>query len=183
MTTLPDLAHPLDEIVTDDDQRARFRIEDDAAAAWAMRKLRSVRARQQQNDRIAADEIARVREWLAQVDAPLERDATYFEAILTDYALRCRQDERDGRKTIALPTGKVTTRTTAAKINVDDDEFLPWARQNHPDLIRVKETPNTAAIKELIDGRPAPVTSDGELLPGVQVLPGGVSATVTPDLT
>lgn len=183
MTTYPDLTHPLDEL--NDEARERFVIHDDAAAAWAMRKLRSVRARQAENERIATDERARIDAWLAEVNKPLDRDATYFEAILADYALRCRENPDDARKSINLPTGKVSTRTTQPKWSVEPTAFLDWARSSHPDLIRIKEEADLAKIKDTLiatkDG--VAVSPEGEPVPGVTVLPGAITTSVTPDLT
>lgn len=182
MTTFPDPAHPLDAVVASDEERSRFVIEDDAAAAWAMRKLRAAHHKAREADQIAADEIARVNRWLEDVRRPLNRDADFFTALLTDYALRCRQNDQDGRKTISLPAGTVSTRTTQNKVIVNADEFLPWARQNHPELIKIVETPDTTAVKAIINGRPIATTEDGEVIPGVTIQPAGISVTATPDL-
>lgn len=186
MTTYPDLIHPLDDL--HEEARERFTITDDGAAAWAMRKLRAVRAKQAENARLATDEHARIDLWLTEVNAPLDRDATYFEAILGDYALRCRENPDDGRKSLNLPTGKVSTRVTQPKWSVDADAFLGWARTSHPDLIRVKEEADLAKMKETLDVHESTsgliaTTPEGELVPGVTILPGGLTTSVTPDLT
>lgn len=176
MTALPDVTHPLDDQIVDDTTRQRFLIEDDGAAAWAMRKLATIRDKITANTRLADDEIARVAAWVADVNTPLERDATYFEALLTEYAIRVRDNE--GRKTVSLPFGTVATRATADKVTVDDTTFIPWARDHHPDLLRVKESPDVTALKGmLIPGKP--VTVDGELIPGITITPGGITATIT----
>lgn len=189
MTTFPDLTHPLDDLQPE--ARERFTIQDDGAAAWAMRKLRAIRSKQAENSRIAQDEIDRVQMWLKEVNAPLDRDASYFEGILRDYAIRCRESMDDGRKSLNLPTGKVATRVGSDKFEIDATAFLPWAKQNAPQLIRVKEEPNLSALKEFaVPPSDAPsatsdgvaITSDGEVIPGVRVTPGELSVTVTPDL-
>lgn len=184
MTTYPDLIHPLDAVTSDEQTRERFSIQDDGAAAWAMRKLRAIRAKQAEYERIAKDERDRIDLWLAGVNAPLDRDATYFEQILGDYALRVRENPDDGRKSLALPAGKIATRTSQAKWQVDAEQFLTWARDAHPDLIRVKEEADLTKIKETLnvtaDG--VAVSPEGEPVPGITVLPGGITASVNPDL-
>lgn len=164
---------------------ARFRVDNDSAAAWAMRKLRAIRMRQESNRMIAEDEIDRVKSWLDDVNTPMERDASYFESILRDYALRCRENPDDGRKTISLPAGKVTTRIGSPRWTVDDETFLTWARANHPDLIRVKEQPALDEMKSALivaESGGAAVTEDGEVVPGVAVSAAELSVTVKTDL-
>lgn len=155
---------------------ARFRVDDDSAAAWAMRKLRAIRKRQDSNRMIAEDEIDRIQCWLDDVNRPLDDHAAYFEGILRDYALRVRENPDDGRKTLNLPAGKVSTRPGADRWEIDADAFLPWARTNHPDLIRVKEEPALAEIKAtiLVDNETAH-TDDGEVVPGITITPQPVS--------
>lgn len=182
MTTYPETLHPLDDLR--DEARERFTITDDGAAAWAMRKLRAIRSKQADNAKIAQDERDRIDLWLAEVNAPLDRDAMYFEQILTDYALRVRENPDDGRKSLNLPAGKVATRTSQAKWQVDAEQFLGWARTSHPDLIRVKEEADLTKIKETLAVTPdgVAVSPEGEPVPGITVLPGGITASVTPDL-
>lgn len=186
MTTYPETTEHLDEMT--EDQRERFTITDDRAAAWAMRKLRGIRAKQAENSQVYVDEIARLDRWLSEVNAPLDRSASYFESILSDYAARCRDDEQDGRKTISLPTGKISTRTLQPKWSVDPETFMQWARTAHPDLIRVKEEPDLSRIKDALDVHPASsgliaLSQDGEVVPGITIEPSQVSITVTPDIS
>lgn len=166
----------IEQTLTAADWPERFRIFDDSAAAWAMRKLRSIRKRQDSNRIIAEDEIDRIQSWLDDVNGPLDVHATYFESILRDYAIRVRENPDDGRKTLNLPAGKVSTRPGSDRWEIDADTFLPWARENHPDLIRVKEEPALSEIKAaILVESGTPHTEDGEVVPGVIVNPQPMS--------
>jgi hypothetical protein len=162
-----------------------FKITDDGTASWAMRKLRKIRNQQASNFEIAERESERINEWLGSVNAPLIRDINYFEALLTEYALDCRVDPSDGRKTISLPAGKVSTRAKQPKWTVNNDEFIPWAEENFPDLIRIKKEPDLSAIKERFSGAPVAeadgvvVTEDGEIIPGVSIMEQEWSANIS----
>lgn len=171
--------------------RQHFEILDDGAAAWAMRKLRRLRRQLATNDEIAAAEIERVAEWRTKANRPLEDSATYFEAILGHYAERCRNNPEDGRKTITLPGGKVSTRYPAPKWDVDSAEFIPWARENAPEFVRVKEEPNLSAMKAAVTGLELSAdpdsgivitTTEGEILPGVTVADSPLSVSISIDL-
>lgn len=180
------LADDLD--LPDDLDPQHFEIEDDGAAAWAMRKLQRLRRQQRTNEAIASEEIDKIRGWLGDVNDGLERSATYFEAILSHYALRCRQNPDDGRKSISLPAGKIATRTPSPHWHVDPAHFIPWAETHRPDLLRVKIEPALSEIKRAF----APIfdapTSDaidpdsGEVIPGVRISSADVTATVNPDI-
>jgi hypothetical protein len=161
-----------------------FKIHDDGTASWAMRKLRKIRNQQAINFEIAERESERINEWLGSVNAPLIRDINFFEALLTEYALNCRVDPSDGRKTISLPAGKVSTRAKQPKWTVNNDDFIPWAEQNFPELIRIKKEPDLSAIKGICRTHDATadgvaVTGDGEIIPGVSIMEQEWSATIS----
>lgn len=178
--TLPDY----ESSTTQPIDRERFRVDDDAKATWAMRKLRAIEAKVAENQRIATDERARIDEWLERVNEPLAQDAAYFRGLLIEYARHER--EAADRKTVITPYGSVKSRAGQPKWHVDAAVFLDWARVSHPDLIRVKEEPNLTAIKEVV--LPVPglpdiaVTPDGEPVPGITVTPADTSYTVEVDL-
>lgn len=152
--------------------RERFRVDDDAKAAWAMRKARSIIARIREVEAIRDAEIARVNEWAAtQIDG-MSQDRDYFEGLLVMYARQQREDE--GRKSVVTPYGTVKSRAGQPRWQVyEPTDFLAWARDHRPDLIRVKEEPAVSLIKEVCSALPdgSAVTEDGEQVPGVSVRP------------
>lgn len=183
------LAGEVDDLdLPNDVEREHFEILDDGAAAWAMRKLQRVRRQQATNQAIADEEIEKIRSWLGDVNHGLERSATYFEAILSHYALRCRQDPDDGRKSISLPAGKIATRVPSPHWHINADEFVPWAETHRPDLLRVKVDPALSEIKRafapVFDAVPTSDVVDpdsGEIIPGIRISSGDIAATVNPD--
>jgi len=172
----------------DPDAPEKFKVEDDASAEWAMKKLRQLRRRQRTNSEIAEEEARRLQEWLDAVNKPINQSALFFEGLLIDYAMRCRENSEDQRKTISLPAGKIATRSPAPKWDIDAEVFLPWARLNNPELIRVKEEPALQVIKDEFAGFPVVshesivFTEDGEIVPGIIVREQDISITITPDL-
>ena len=185
--TDPSLEDYLDDLDNQTERPEHFRIDDDEMAAWAMRKLRRLRKRQSANIDIAQGEVDRIDEWLRTVNKPLEDNATYFEGLLTDYAIRQRFE--DDRKTISLPAGKVSTRTVPPKWEVDAEPFLAWARVNAPTLIRIKEEADLKAVKESVipafaqGDQHSAVDDNGEVIPGILIRTNDIpSATITVDL-
>lgn len=174
--------HDFDEYEQPDDYRERFTIEDDAQAAWAMRKCLAARVRRDDNIKVAQAERHRIDSWLAAVNQRAESDISYFEGILTEYASR---ERALGRKTIDTPYGVVKSRQGQPKIAIADaDEFIAWAREGHEELLVVKVSPSISAIKALAEievteslGVVA-ITPDGEVIPGLDVQPAAVGYVV-----
>jgi phage host-nuclease inhibitor protein Gam len=159
----------LDELLSAPEQRDHFRIEDDSAASWAMRKLATIRTKQKENIAIADAEIERLTEWVESVNHPLERDASYFENLLADYGRRQRIES--DRKSVVLPYGEIKTRAGSAKWHINAEIIMAWLKENgFTNLIKVKEEPSLTALKETFltnDGRV--LTPEGEVVPGVTV--------------
>ena len=177
----------LDEFVIPDGPEQefteRFQIEDDSSAGWAMRRLRSIQSRMAENMDIANEEHRRITAWLGSVNQPLQRDENFFTAILTEYALTCRANPDDGRKTISLPAGKISTRAPSLVWSIDPDTFIPWAKENDPDLIKVKIEPALSEVKKsLLAQDDSAITADGEVVPGVSTHMGEPSATITTNI-
>lgn len=160
-----------------------FTIQDDAQAAWAMRKALAAQIRIDANNRIAEAERGRIDTWQASVNARSNRDLAYFQGLLIRYASEQRVVE--GRKTIDTPYGVVKSRQGTATISVSDpDEFIAWARQGHENLLNVKVTPALRELKAFAEIESTPtlgviaISKDGEVIPGVQVDPGSITYTV-----
>lgn len=168
-----------DEPDSGSEDRERFRIDTDSQAVWAMRKLAAAKARLHDIALIAESEIARIQHWAEQQSREPLRDTAYFEGILVEYGMKQRLE---GRKTVSTPYGAIKSRTGQPKWRVaDPEEFLSWARRNNrADLIRVKEEPDMARLKETLvpgDGTALDPES-GEIIPGLNVDPASVSFSV-----
>jgi phage host-nuclease inhibitor protein Gam len=173
--------HP-DDFESSEEQtpaRDRFVVTDDKTAAWAMRKLRSIRRKIAEVDRIAAAEIARINEWREQASAQYRPDESYFVGLLTQYAAKQRAEE--DRKSVVTPFGVVKSRLNQPKWTVDTEAFLAWARANHPEMIRTKEEVNLTETKSVLalDDSLQPFDPDtGEVAAGITVQPAEITFTV-----
>lgn len=149
-----------------------FEITDDSTAAWAMRKLRGLQQRIDEAHKTAADEISRVQEWEERQIEKLARDAQYFENLLIHYAIEQRQHH--DRKTIDLPSGLVSSRLTHESWDIEKEEFIKWAKDFAPHLIRTKVTElpeTTEVLKETLATSESKVVvkETGEVVEGIRV--------------
>ena len=89
---------------------------------------------------------------------------------------------------VSTPFGVVETRGTSATWKVaDPDAFMPWARRERPELVKVERVVTEKLL--LADARKAleltdvgvidPITK--ELVPGIEVVPAKVTADVKLD--
>lgn len=173
MVTTPDvLAWDAADAPLED--RERFKIQNDEQAVWAMRKLTSARKRLDEIAYIAEAEIQRIQAWAEHESREPMRDVDYFEGILVEYG---RTQREQGRKSVSTPYGTIKSRMGQPKYTfIDKDEFLAWAKANHPTWVAVKEEPALSVIKSETSG---PVDEGtGEIIPGLVVDPATVSYSV-----
>jgi hypothetical protein len=150
-----------------------FVVDTDQKADWAIRKLAVIRRKQAENKAIYDAEVIRITEWLSTVNTALDRDALYFEAVLTPYALLQRSE---GRKTVTLPHGTLKTTAGQPKIEFNDEsKFIEWAKINDPSLLKIKTDVDKTAIKALITDEGVVISTQGEIIPEVKVIPAETS--------
>lgn len=127
-------------------------------------------------DRLKA-EIATVEEWLAQETKGLSARAEYLSGLLEAYALD--QRARGRGKTLSTPCVRVSTREVDGAWSIGD-EAVAWTRTNRPDLLKVVESVPVAAAKGawVVTEQGVIDLTTGELVPGVEVAPARVTATV-----
>lgn len=176
-----------------DDAVRELEIPDNIEAAdWQLRRLARLRRLMAENDALAAVEIERVRAWVAGENARLERQATFYEQALTAFHAQLL-DGDPKRKTINLPAGSLKARKHPDSVVVlDAEQFVAWALDERPELVRTKVEPNKSEIKRLLsvgpladDVDPGHVLVDptsGVTAPGVVLTPGETSFTVDCDL-
>lgn len=145
-----------------------FRINDDVAADWALRKLAVIEKRMTDARALGNEEIRRVAEWLEEERERYERDRAWFVKQLEDYQRRVLAEDKR-RKTIALPAGTLQARKKPDNVEIEnDDAFVEWAAKERTDLVRTKHEIDKPAVKQA-------VLKDGEVLPGVKRVEGEVS--------
>ena len=178
--TLPDANPWDDDLILDRDDLERisdgtWRIEDDAKANWALRKLDQ---KQREIDRIEANvrrEIDRINALKDAAVKTLKDDLSFFAMHLTGYRRRLEQDNKDLPQTYKLPSGVITRRKGQSRMEVTDEQaFIEWAEANDPDLY--KRSPLVSGLTRKGAGYsavPGPgdvtvlVARSGEVVPGV----------------
>lgn len=168
----------------------------DQRAEWAMRDL--VRAQQRIIDaKLQRDAwVQRIDMWYEDVTATDVGTVARNTRVLERYAIACRAADPN-RKTVTLPSGEITTRrATEPRVEiVDEKAVLLWARERFPDddvyetFVRVTHSPLVSTLRTVMEIATATddagtdrfvVDSDGELVPGVEIVDPVTTATVKP---
>lgn len=136
-------------IPEDQEQRERFRIEDKSQAAWALRKMSKIRAEMDENIMTAQAEIERIVGWRDGENEKLQRSVAF--------------EDDPKLKTMKLPHGSLKMRKQQPEFQYDETQLLPWAKENLPEAVVVKESVAKTPVKKHIQ-------ETGEMVPGVQMV-------------
>jgi hypothetical protein len=157
--------------------REPWRIENVGQADWAMRKVAELR----QIEQGYVDEIERWSDALRRA----KRASEWFTERLQQWGIR----ERGARATFVLAHGSVATRKSNARVFVvSDSDAIEWARKACPAAIKTTESflvsklDDTVKIVRGADDDWRVIDANGEIVPGLGVLPEHISASVQPDL-
>lgn len=115
-----------------------WRITDLDSAEWAARRFMEAQAVVAKVEVQADVWIQKINAWANKATKRARATMAFMEAHLQDYALRHR--EETGNATLLLPSAKVGTTARKAKVVVvKPDEFLGWAAQHLPALVRTPD--------------------------------------------
>ncbi len=154
-----------------DEERQGFVIDDEEKANWAMRKIKHLQDKKAEKEAIAKAEIDRIKQWLEEENASINRDIEFFTNALEIYMRKLNQ-KNPKTKSIKLIHGKLQLRKQQPKFNYDDGKLLRWLKENrHQNFIRIKESPDKSALKKSVaiaDGK-AILKDTGEIVEGISV--------------
>ena len=144
------------------------------------RWLRKVTDETAQVDRLAADARDEIDQWHADRRAVLDRQRAWIESRLIAWHEAVYADT--GRKSIDLPTVRLSSRQTQPRVEwVDTEAALDWLIDAAPDLVRVRHEIDKAAAKAAFTvADDHLVDANGEVVPGAVVHPARRAFGVTP---
>lgn len=128
-----------DQLVTVEDagptvHERPWRIPDDGAADWALRKLARAKARHEEVRQLMIARQEKLREWEQEVLRPIRSDEAHWTALLDEYALRRR--EETGTPSVKLPNGTLgtTLRDKGGSVEIHDPTALDVFLMANPAL-------------------------------------------------
>ena len=157
-----------DLLAEDTPDKPRFRITDDRAADWAMRKIKELEDDTGFWRGYYAEQIGKVSR---ANSACIER----LTELLAEYFAGVPHRETKTQSYYALPAGKIGYKRQGTQYERDDDVLLPWLKETHPEMVEVFEFPVWRDLKNRIDVLDGNVVDreTGEIVPGVTAtIPG-----------
>ncbi len=158
--------------IEDQELKERWKVENLEAANWCLRKLSALKARQQEIDKLAKQEMERILSWQKKQTEGLDRQAEFFTGLLEEYH-RHELAADPKRKTITTPYGEMHLRKQQPEWKFFEDLLMPYLKANRPDLVKEKITyaPDKASIKKYckVSGNQVFDIITGEVIPGVAV--------------
>ena len=140
----------LQEFLDNEHQEARFIIENESQANWALRKIKELQDNIEQNNRIAEEEIEKINKWREQQNETEQNSIEHLQNLLQEYALKKREEDPTF-KSLSLPNGRIGFRKQQPKWNYDDETLLTYLQQSElNDLIKTTYTPKKSELKKPI---------------------------------
>ena len=147
-----------------------FIVDNDQKAEWCLRTRKNAldeKAKREAHYKALYEQVAK------KCDATVAR----MEYMLQGYlGLQHKEGftsvNKTGQVKYKLPHGTLVLKHQDPKFDVDDAILVPWLKENDPDLVKVKETADWAALKKkvaVVGGNV--MTTDAELIPGITVTP------------
>jgi phage host-nuclease inhibitor protein Gam len=150
----------LTNVVADD-----FRIDTDAKAEWALKKIAEARA---DRDRW----VAWYTDKIAEIKAQTDFDTMNLENMLAEYFATVPHKVTKTQESYKLPGGKLILKTQNPEYKKDEATVIEWLKKNDmAKYVKVEEKLDWAELKsatEVFEGHI--VTEDGEIIPGIDVV-------------
>lgn len=145
-------------------------------ADYVLEMISTLRRQVEENERVEAASIARIKARTELLNAPLGKRIGHFEATLRAWAEANRERLLSGKaKSRKLHHGQIGWRKSGGGLVVVDEAMaLGWARLNSPGAVRTREEIDKAALKAVF-------RSSGEIPLGCDVEPERDEFFVKPD--
>lgn len=153
------------------DEDERFKVEDPRSANWCFRKMKALEEKEKEIEKIAKEEINRIKEWKKEETEKLERSYNFFEGLLYEYFLEKR--EEDPEFNFSSPYGRISTREQRPKWNyLNEEETIEYLKEaNKKEFVRVKESLDKREFKKnfKIAGNKVIDKETGAVVPGIEI--------------
>lgn len=180
--------------LTTEEVSQQYQIDNLNSLDWAFRKIGSYQKDFAEQKALVDGNIAELKaqiqketEWLEKERLKMERNASFFEHLITEYH-KTILAENPKKKSISTPNGKVQSTTRKPSIVKPDDDRLPqiieYAEQNDfTDFVEVKKSLKWVEFKKelkLTEDLKV-VDSNGQVVEGIPLSDGGTSFKITTD--
>ena len=162
-----------DEPEAQDTTPAPWRIADDGAADWAVRKIAEERAELARIRELAEAEIERIEAKLAAAEKRCENGTRFLTAKLAEYFSTVPHKATKTKESYRLLSGTLTMKIGGTQMKQDDEALLAFLKQSgNDDMIQITEKPRWGEYKKRLQivGGSVVDSQTGEIVEGVTVI-------------
>lgn len=143
-----------------------FIVDNDQKAEWCLKKIKEAQADKERWKAFYEDQYRAVEE---SADVTISQ----MEGLLFEYFKTVPHKQTATQENYKLPSGKLVSKKQEPEYERKDEEIIDWLKNNGgQQFVKVKESLDWAGLKKTVSvvGE-AVATEDGEIIPGVKVVP------------
>lgn len=148
------------------EEQPKFVVDNDQKAEWCLTKIREAQADKERWKAFYAEQYKAVEE---SADATIQN----METMLAEYFGMVPHKQTATQEYYKLPSGKLVLKKQEPEYERNDEEVIDWLKKNDGlNFIKVKESLDWAGLKKTVAvvGE-SMATEDGEIIPGIKVIP------------
>lgn len=123
----------------------------------------------------AQDQVDRMAAWYKQALAKIKEQQSGIieneKARLKEYFDTVPHRKAKASESYTLPSGKLVVKKVQPEFKKDEAILLEWAKHTAPELVKVEESVRWADLKGMGKVEGNLFTLDGEIVPGIAVIP------------
>ena len=150
-----------------------WRITDDSAAEWAMKKIGAERAELARLKKLAETQIARIEEKLTAAERRCENGTRFLEGKLAEYFGTVPHKTTKTQESYRLLSGTLKLKKGSVTMKQDDAKLLEFLKASgHVDMIQTVEKPRWGEYKKRLEivGGSVVDKESGEIIEGVELI-------------
>ena len=162
----------------EDKSEQGFVVDDDSKASWCLRKIKKMKKKLNDNERLAEELISKIEkeirdleEWRDSENEKIKNNIDFLQNKLRGYADSLRDEDPD-LKTYSLPYGDLKFRKQRPTWKYDEDKLLEFLEESKPKMIRIKKKPDKRNIKKEVEvvGNKVVLPDSGEVVEGITIV-------------
>ncbi len=152
-----------------EETKESFVINNDKTALWAARKIKEEQAEMERQRELAESEIQRLKYLQQEYQDRFERRTANLKNLLFDYFHTVPRKATKTQESYKLLDFTLRLKKQNPEFVRDEEILTAWAKENTPELVKVKESTDWANLKKLtaVDGENVVFAESGEIIPGI----------------
>lgn len=146
-----------------------FTIDTDQKARWAAKIIKEERNEADRVIALAKTEIERLQGKVIEYENCFDRRTANLKAMLLEYFGTVDKKTTKTQQTYDLVDYKLRLKKQNPEFVRDEQKLTAWAKENTPDLVKIKETTDWASLKKLtvVQGENVVFIETGEVIDGI----------------